>query len=223
MSFEKSPFAVKITELINLAREADKNCKEFGANKHRYKLNPVIPLSQIRDFEKRHKIKFPQGYVDFLTQVGNGGAGPDYGIYSLEEVEFQNYYNHSNAICHYTLVKNRPDYYTLPYTVEGKEIMFNSQFIKEKWDDLNNKLDLADKSGNDAEYDKIYIEAYNGLLEIVNSGCTGCVMLICDGDMCGEVLDFSHELDFMPSPLHMTFEDWMIKHFENVIEKYKKA
>lgn len=219
---EKSPFAIKITELINLAREADEKCEEFGASKHRYKLNPVISLSQVRDFEQRHKIKLPQGYVDFLTQVGNGGAGPDYGIYSLEEVEFHNYYNHSNAFCHYTVVKDSPDYYTLSYTVEGENTMLNSQLTKEKWDNWYYKLESVNDSGNDAEYDKVYIEAYNSLLEIVDSGCTYCIMLICAGDMYGEVSGFSHDLD-MPHPLHMTFEDWIIKHFEYVIEKYKKA
>lgn len=216
---KKSPFAVKITKLINLAKEADKNCEEFGAKKHRYKLNPVISLEEVRDFERRHKIKFPQGYVDFLTQVGNGGAGSDYGIYSLEEVEFHNYYNHSNAFCHYTVVKDRPDYYTLPYTIEGEDIMLNSQTTQEKWNEWYNKLKTF--IGDDADYNKICIQAYNGLLEIVDSGCTYCVMLICDGDMYGEVTSFAHDLYMMPHPIHMSFEDWMIKHFENVVKKYK--
>lgn len=218
---QKSPFALQMIELISRAKEMDKKCEQFGANKHKYNLNPVISLAKVRDFEQRHRIRLPQGYVDFLTQVGNGGAGPDYGIYSLEEVELENFYDHSNVCCHYTLAKDQPNYYTLPYTIDGKDTMLNSQFTKEKWNKWYNRLEELSDNGNDDGYDAMQVEAYNGLLQIVCSGCEYCIMLICSGDWFGEVSSFSLELS-PPYPLHMTFENWMINHFRKVIEKYEK-
>ena len=91
-----SPFATELIRLVNRARELDTEYRQFGAEQHRYEFNPVIPLSQVRDFEKRHQIKLPQGYVDFLTQVGNGGAGAAYGFYSIEELESK--YSRTNML-----------------------------------------------------------------------------------------------------------------------------
>ena len=48
-----SPFATELIRLVNRARELDTEYRQFGAEQHRYEFNPVIPLSQVRDFEKR--------------------------------------------------------------------------------------------------------------------------------------------------------------------------
>ncbi len=80
-----SPFAVELTRLVGRLRELDTDFEEFGAKEHQYQFAPVVPLSRVRDFEKRHQFQLPQGYVAFLTQVGNGGAGPANGFFSLEE------------------------------------------------------------------------------------------------------------------------------------------
>ena len=54
---------------------------------HRYRLEAPIVADEIVTFERQHGITLPEDYRQFLTQVGNGGAGPDYGIYSLGEGE----------------------------------------------------------------------------------------------------------------------------------------
>ncbi len=82
-----SPFAIEFLRLVGRLRELDRDLEEFGAEVHQYRFNPVIPLSDVRKFEERCQITLPQGYVDFLTQVGNGGAGPAYGFCSIEETE----------------------------------------------------------------------------------------------------------------------------------------
>ena len=82
-----SPFAIEFTRLVGRLKELDREFEEFGADEHQYEYNPVIPLSEVRAFEERCDVKLPKGYVEFLTQVGNGGAGPAYGFYSIEELE----------------------------------------------------------------------------------------------------------------------------------------
>ena len=215
-----SAFAVKLIGLVSQAKELDTEYKEFGAEHHQYEFNPVIPLSQVSDFEHRHHIRLPQGYVDFLTQVGNGGAGPGYGIYSLEQTETECYYDHKNSFCPYTEVKNQPDFYTLPYTSEGKEPMVNSLLSPQYWDSWYNQLQRIASVGDGTAYDRMYSKAYNGLIQIIDEGCCTGYMLVCSGDLSGEIVFFRHELE-MPQPVNMTFEDFIINHFKSIIHKYE--
>lgn len=217
---EMSSFAVKVIELANQAKELDSDFKEFGAEKHRYEFAPVIPLSQVRDFERRHNIRLPKGYVDFLTQVGNGGAGPGYGIYSLERTERECYYDHKNIFCPYTEVHTQPDFYTLSYTLADKEPIVNSRISPMFWENWYNTLKRLEDVGDDAAYDCMYSEAYNGLIQIIDEGCCTGYMLVCSGDLSGEVVFFRHELE-MPQPLNLRFEDFVLNHFKSIINKYE--
>ena len=55
----------------------------FGAAHHGYALAPTLSEAEVKAFEERHRIVLPEEYRAFLTEVGNGGAGPDYGINPL--------------------------------------------------------------------------------------------------------------------------------------------
>jgi hypothetical protein len=52
----------------------------FGSGKHDYSFAPVLGAEQVLAFEQRHSIVLPAEYRAFITQVGNGGAGPFYGV-----------------------------------------------------------------------------------------------------------------------------------------------
>lgn len=69
-------------------RLLDPWCIVFGADEHRYRLNPRISIEQVRDFENTHSVSLPSDYRRFLLEAGNGGAGPAYGLYPLEETPF---------------------------------------------------------------------------------------------------------------------------------------
>ncbi len=70
----------KVEKILDKAREIDSKLEMFGAEKHRYKLNPPVPEAFVRDVEKKCGFTLPNDYRRFITQVGDGGAGPDYGI-----------------------------------------------------------------------------------------------------------------------------------------------
>jgi hypothetical protein len=53
----------------------------FGANGHHFLLNSTLAEVDVCELEHRHNIKLPDEYRHFLTAVGNGGAGPDYGVF----------------------------------------------------------------------------------------------------------------------------------------------
>jgi hypothetical protein len=54
---------------------------------HRYLLEAPIATEEIANFERQQGITLPDDYRQFLTQLGNGGAGPDFGIFALGKRE----------------------------------------------------------------------------------------------------------------------------------------
>lgn len=70
----------KILDALSSIRLADTARRVFGASTHMYVLNPVVTTASIRQFQDQHQIVLPEDYVVFLTEIGNGGAGPGYGL-----------------------------------------------------------------------------------------------------------------------------------------------
>jgi hypothetical protein len=85
----------KIVEDLWFLREADRNLAVFGANGHKYNLRPRLDEATVADFEHRYSLRLPNDYRRFLIELGNGGAGPYYGIHGLDELveTQQDYWN----------------------------------------------------------------------------------------------------------------------------------
>lgn len=64
--------AAYIKNLVEMAGKKDAGYKVFGSAKHKYRLNPVITLDAVHQFENQHHLTLPEEYVFFLTKVGNG-------------------------------------------------------------------------------------------------------------------------------------------------------
>lgn len=70
--------------VVRLLKELDRRDpkrKLFGSNGHRYRLRLPLPGSAIEACEARHGIVFPEDYRHFITAIGDGGAGPSYGVF----------------------------------------------------------------------------------------------------------------------------------------------
>jgi HEAT repeat protein len=57
----------------------------FASDHHHFRLNPPLSEADLRRFETVHAIELPSCYRAFVQHVGNGGAGPYYGIYPLDK------------------------------------------------------------------------------------------------------------------------------------------
>ena len=70
-----------IERAISRLRETQANA--FGSEEHGFRMNPVLSATEVAAFERDHKILLPSEYRQFITELGNGGAGPFYGEYPL--------------------------------------------------------------------------------------------------------------------------------------------
>jgi len=61
----------------------DPGFARFGADSHRYRLSAPLTEAEVAAFEGHHGVELPESYRGFLTDVGNGGAGPYYGLDAL--------------------------------------------------------------------------------------------------------------------------------------------
>ncbi len=58
------------------ARKADSKLEVFGADSHKYRLNPPVSHAEVGKFEEQYSISLPDGYREFLLCFSNGGGGP---------------------------------------------------------------------------------------------------------------------------------------------------
>lgn len=69
-----------LNRLQRLSRK-DRKRRIFGSAAHNYTLNEPIAPAEIEAFETEHDVSFPDDYRTFITEIGNGGAGPVYGLF----------------------------------------------------------------------------------------------------------------------------------------------
>lgn len=163
----------RIKQKLEELKKHDKSFKVFGSEKHRYKLKPPLSYGTIKEFEKTYEINLPEEFTAFLTTIGNGGAGPFYGLESLEDML----------------------YVDLDYKRKGELLNPAKPFTHtEKWNLIFEPT--VDEDENEVEYQKqleqfqeIYFDpAYlNGVLAICNFGCAVSLNLVVNGQEHGYI------------------------------------
>ncbi len=186
-----------IFELLEKAKKVDFEYKVFSSNKHKYKLNPPVSLNEVLKLEADFNIKLPDDYVYFLTEIGNGGAGPYYGLYSLDELRQRQYYKQQDN-------KLNP--------------VIDTSLSKEMWNELMEQLDTDD---NDM-YEEIEQHINTGVFIIGTQGCTYDNLLMCSGSETGKIvyIDWNLEGEYPPVLTNMSFWDWYIGFFQDIIAGY---
>lgn len=74
----------RLADKLARLRARDTVFDTFGSQSHKFELRPPLSEDALTDWERRHGVPLPDGYRDFLKYLGDGGAGPDYGLYPLE-------------------------------------------------------------------------------------------------------------------------------------------
>lgn len=193
-------YAQYLRALIEEAGRVDAGRQVFGATKHQYRLGPVLTLEEVRRAEAERHMKFPEEYVFYLTQVGNGGAGPYYGLYSLETVMQAN----SNPCLGQSFEQ------TVTPTITG-----------EQWREHMRRLEMLEESAETKTDYKTYWERlYSGMVSVGTQGCTYDHMLMLTGKYAGRIvyMDWNELPDNPPFDTGMTFLEWMEGFFADILE-----
>lgn len=154
------PQVQRISKKIQELKNKDKHFKVFGAKDHKYVLQNPISFEELEKIEKKYKIYLPDEYVAFITCLGNGGAGPDYGLYSLQKAIDE----------------------TDKDTDISKTSLFTSNKRLKEFMDKNNKVSGADEQFCD------FSKVFNGTMEINTEGCTFRNNIILNGCNAGKVI-----------------------------------
>ncbi|WP_018630245.1 SMI1/KNR4 family protein [Niabella aurantiaca] len=56
-----------------------------NSGKFSFTFNKTISTDALKLFEEKNNVLLPDDYKSFLTNIGNGGPGPNYGILSFDE------------------------------------------------------------------------------------------------------------------------------------------
>lgn len=190
-------FKDRLKNAVHHAAKVDREYKIFGSSKHQYKYNPPISLEKVREFERKYNVILPEIYVEFLTTIGNGGAGPYYGLYSLEYIDSD---------------RNRGWDFSFDNT---NNVIIKPGLTKELWNEYVTKLENEE---NDEKYEEIIAELTNGIIVIGTQGCTGDHILLCKGEYSGQVayIDWNLLEDYPPHFTGMNFDEWMCLYFEEI-------
>lgn len=123
----------RILRLLKEASKIDKDFQVFCSGSHKYKLNECASGEDVAKFEKRYNITLPDDYKIFLTQMGNGGAGPYYGMYPLK----------FEKCCH-------------EYEYASRPCKLFPHMKLEDWKAVLRDYDNMDDDATDEEYDRLY-------------------------------------------------------------------
>lgn len=188
-------FVTEVKSLAVKARERDPKFHRFGALGHRYEFNPSISIDKVREFEAASGLTLPEAYVLYLTQIGNGGAGPDYGLFPLEKIK---------AIYD-------PD----------EEIFLDKKDIDEEWAEMCRAYDES-LENDDGEYLRIERRTFNGSVIIGTPGCTMYTILMCKGKNYGKVgiIDSDMVEECPPQVFDQTFEEWILEYFRKATSDF---
>jgi hypothetical protein len=165
LTMEKSEQLERIKQKLELLKSKDNRLTNFGAQKHKYIFNKMVSQDTIEAFEKKYSITLPDEYKSFLTQIGNGGAGPYYGLESLEDSLLED------------LDYRETDRLTLPDQPFPLTEAWNIDFDNLKEDEYTT---LKDKEYSDPKFK-------SGLLRLANYGCGVSMNLVVNGPEYGKI------------------------------------
>lgn len=148
----------------------------FGVEAHGFRFNKLLSEAEAVAFERKHKVSLPEDFRQFLTCVGNGGAGPFYGIFSLGKID---------------------DNFDLRVWQEDDSLVgvLSKPFLfNEEWNDLSSKPSDELANQNETEYwrqmeafEKVYWgnELVQGAIPICHEGCALRIWLVVTGTQAG--------------------------------------
>jgi hypothetical protein len=172
----------EVVSRLRYLRNADPELTRFGSAAHRYLLNPPLAEHFVTAFEARHDLSLPDDYRAFLVQVGDGGAGPFYGVFRLDRSDLA--------------ARDRedllPGFLAAAFPHEGP------------WNELGDGSPHAE----DAYCDPSQIR---GSLNLSHQGCGYMVRLVLNGPQRGTLWEDGRCSDMGITPFRPDFATWYLQ------------
>jgi len=195
-----------------LSRLREIRAKAFGSEAHGFQMNPVLPESEAAAFERDHKIVLPFDYRQFMTKIGNGGAGPFYGIFPLGFMD--------------------DNFEQRPWKENGEFVGTLSMPFRfqEEWNDLSGCPEAELLKRNVKEYDRQieqFDERYwspelvNGAFPVSHEGCALRIWLVVTGEQAGRLWEDKRSECAGLRPVRLsdgsaaTFSEWYKEWLDN--------
>ncbi|EGL13420.1 MULTISPECIES: SMI1/KNR4 family protein [unclassified Paenibacillus] len=182
----------RIKNKLGKAMRKDTAFSVFGASSHKYRVYEKLTAKELADWQAKNQVTLPESYTQFLTRVGNGGAGPYYGIYSIEKAT--------------------------SYTDSAltTKCVLHPGMTKEEWNHLTEPL-INDEDISDLEYDAARDRVLGGMLCIGTQGCEYDMYLVIEGKHRGKIVYTS---DFYPDrPFFFVYEDNFLDWYERWLDE----
>lgn len=203
----------EIKDKVAFLKRNDTDFKVFGSSYHRYDFNELIKDFEVQEFEEIYEIKLPVDYKEYISKLGNGGPGPNYGILPLHPLPDGRMYN----------------------TFEFLGFDFSH---KRKWEMHSDIKEIFEKCFNHPNKEVIryfsrlediaYISEMAGAIYISDCGCNWRQYLVVTGDergniWCDQRVDGDGIFPLIDSNgNHLSFIDWYFRWLDKSIEKVKK-
>ena len=200
----------------------DKDLELFGADTHKYLLNQILTNDQVAQFERDNKVELPKEYVTFLTTIGNGGAGPFYGIHTLDDSRINFFDNTENANHQYFDLSK-----AFPHT--------ESWNVEAQLEELYEKIEEANEAGDEKLEEELFEQKWEiigreehdfGRLNTTDYGCGVTISLIVNGQEKGNMWtdDRTNDAGLYPTTElgnkgKITFLDWYELWLDNSIKE----
>lgn len=190
--------------------------KVFGADSHQFLLNDPLAESVVLTFERKHRIQLPGDYRSFLTTIGNGGAGPYYGVFPLGYMD-----GVGSAIQPWSEQDGFIGVLSEPYPLLAE------------WNDLAGMPPVALLDGDPVAYDRLYDQferrywnssIVNGAIPICHQGCALRIWLVITGEKAGQLWHDQRSDYKGVAPLHLqdgsvaTFSSWYRDWLEDALQ-----
>src|SRR5262245_5604305 len=172
-----------IRDGLRRLRESAKPPDVFGSNAHRFRTHPPLSEEAVGAFEAAHRVSLPPEYRGFLLHVGNGGAGPYYGLFKLGEMD--DGFGHApwKENDGFVGVLSEP----FPHTGEWNDFTEEPEYDEERADDEEYEADYEKRW---AVWErKVYWSPanVNGAIPICHLGCAQRQWLVVTGAEAGNV------------------------------------
>lgn len=189
----------RIMSKLKKVKRKDTGYSVFGSSSHKYEVKKPLDEVSLKRWEAEYGVSLPESYRQFLTRIGNGGAGPYYGIYPLDR--------------------------TIAYITDhvlNTACILHPDMDNEEWNKLVEPLTEEDDI-TDEEYDAVHDAVLGGMLCIGTQGCEYDMYLVLQGEHRGRIV-YTSEI-YKDHPFFFTYEknflDWYERWLDEILEDYE--